>query len=189
MAAIGAKRPIFCPIASEPDNALPTYTTDGAVVVGQLVSANPTINNSSASLYADDRLVEDVNEISSVTIAMETADILPSVAGVIYGADVDGTEVTYKTGDVPPWGGLCYYRSLMRDNVPLYQGTFYPAAKATVSGQNAQTKGESITFQITTTTFTAKQAANGTAFITKEFATEDEVMAWQDALFTTTAAG
>ena len=56
MAQFGAKRPIFAPTKTTPDNALPTYDYEKVVTVGKLVKADLTVTNASGELYADDAL-------------------------------------------------------------------------------------------------------------------------------------
>ena len=52
MAQFGAKRPRFAPVATTPDNALPTYNFESVVTIGKLVAANLTVTNASGELYA-----------------------------------------------------------------------------------------------------------------------------------------
>lgn len=61
MAQFGAKRPIFAPTKTTPDNALPTYDYEKVVTVGKLVKADLTVTNASGELYADDALAEKVD--------------------------------------------------------------------------------------------------------------------------------
>ena len=50
MAQFGAKRPIFAPTKTTPDNALPTYDYEHVVTVGKLVKADLTVTNASGEL-------------------------------------------------------------------------------------------------------------------------------------------
>jgi len=176
MAKYGAKRPIFAPILTEPDDALPTY---GAyAIIGRLIKADVTPTFASGKLYADDALAESVDEFVQAACAMETDDMTDVIAQKIYGAEVENGEVQYKTGDTPPRGGLAFYVTLMRKGVKSYKGYYYPAVKATLGNENAQTKGDNITFGTSSTNFTIF-ACNTTDWrITKEFATEQAAVAW-----------
>ena len=51
MAQFGAKRPRFAPVATTPDNALPTYNFESVVTIGKLVAANLTVTNASGELF------------------------------------------------------------------------------------------------------------------------------------------
>lgn len=168
MAKFGAKYPCF----------LPNGGSSGSVL-GKLVSANLTVNLASGELYADDILAEQASEFASGSLAMETDDMTDAVAGVIYGATVADGVVTYKSSDTAPYGVLAYYKVLMRSGVKSYQGYCYPRAKAALGNDNAQTKGSSITFQTTQTTFTIMaDPTSGAWRETKSFDTEAAAIAW-----------
>ena len=47
MAQFGAKRPVFAPIKTTPDGALPTYDYEKKVTIGKLVKADLTVTNAS----------------------------------------------------------------------------------------------------------------------------------------------
>lgn len=182
MASFGAKYPCFAKIKTESESALPTY--EDFVTIGRLVKADLSLSFASGKLYADDSLAESVDEFISGTISMETDDVADEVAALIYGADVSNEngdkEVTYSAGDSAPMGGLAYYKALMRNGTKLYKGYYYPRVKATLGGDTAETKGDSITFGTSTTEFTVFECNTGAWRITKEFDTEDEAAEWVD---------
>jgi phi13 family phage major tail protein len=154
MAVFGAQYPCFAAFKNaETPEALPTYDT--GVVLGELVSANMTVNLNSAEIYGDDKLIEKVDGFESATVALETVDMTDEVAALLFGATVEtGGELTFTPDDTPPYGGLAYYKATMRGGVIKYKCYFFPKAKAALGNDNVQTKGSSITFQPTTTTFT-----------------------------------
>lgn len=180
MASFGAKYPCFNPVAEEPEGKLPTYKNQEPVRIGRLVKADLTVNLTSGKLYADDGLAESVDEFSSGSIAMETDDMEDSVASIVYGAEAKDKEVTYRSGDAPPAGGLAYFKKIMRRKKIICKGYFYPLVKAAIGNDTAQTKGDSITFGTNSTTFTVFACETGAWRVTKEFEGEDEapVIAW-----------
>ena len=89
MAQFGAKRPIFAPTKTTPDNALPTYDYEKVVTVGKLVKADLTVTNASGELYADDALAEKVDMFASGSLALETDDKTDEVHAAIHGATKD----------------------------------------------------------------------------------------------------
>lgn len=178
MASFGAKYPRFAKIKEEPTNALPTY--EAAVTIGKLIKADLTVALSSGKLYADDALAESVDEFTSASIAMETDDMVDSIAATVYGATVAEKRVSYKTGDSAPLGGLAYYKVLMRAGVKVYKGYYYPRVKAVLGNDSAATKGESVTFGTNSTTFTVFRCNTDEWRITEEFVTETEAKAWVD---------
>ncbi len=179
MAAIGAKYPCFAPFAQpETEYAPPTYA--GGVVIGEMVTGSMTPNMASAEAWADDMLIESVNEVGSATIALETLDILDDVASVVYGAEVSDGEVRYGKDDSPPYGGLAYYKRLLRHGEEYFQAFFFPKAKAAIGADNAATKSASVTFQNKTTTFTASQpfCIDTKWMIQKTFKQEKDAREW-----------
>ena len=181
MASFGAKNPYFAPIESEPEGELPVYKGE-PVKIGRLVKADLTLTMASGKLYADDELAESAEEFVSGSIAMETDDILDTVASVIYGATVKEKTVVYNTSDNPPPGGLAYYKKLMRHGKLVFKGLFFPRVKAALGNDAAQTKADSITFGTSTTNFTVSNANNGDWRFTEEFETEDAALAWVKAM-------
>ena len=187
MAQFGAKYPCFAPFKGvEPADKLPAY--EAKVVIGRLVAANLTVNLASGELYADDALTEQLSEFASGSIAMETDDMLDDVAATVYGATATEGKVTYNKGDVAPYGGLAYYKTLMRDGKKYFKGCFYPKVRAALGNDNAQTRGNSITFGTTSTAFTVLAANTGDWRITETFESEAEAKAWVDTQLTTAPA-
>lgn len=165
MADFGANYPCF-----KADSA-----TNG-VVVGKLVAANLTVNLASGELFADDAIAEQLSEFASGSIAMETDDMADASAQAIYGCKVQSQEVTYNKDDEPPQGCLAYYKVLMRKGKKYYKGYYYPRVRAALGNDNAQTRGSSITFQTTQTTFAVYPDNSGDWRKTKTFETRAEAV-------------
>lgn len=184
MAGFGAKYIKFNKIKEQPENALPVYEDQDPVRLGSLVKADLSVNMASGEIYGDDELEENVEEFSSGDLAVETVDMLDTVASEIYGCEAEGKEVTYKYGDAPPEGGLAYYKVLLRKGVKSFKGYFYPRVKAAIGNDSAQTRSGSITFSTTATKFKVFTCKSGAWRKTLEFDTEAEARAWVDAKLT-----
>lgn len=181
MAQFGANYPKFAPFSGdEPASDLPSYS--GGVSLGKLVSANLTVNLASGELYADDSLAEQVSEFASGSLALETDDMTDEVAAVVYGAKKSdsGSDITYGKADTQPLGGLAYYKVLMRNGQKIFKGYYYPKTKAALGNDNAQTRGSSITFGTTSTTFTIFACNTGAWRITEELTSETAAKTWVD---------
>jgi len=178
MASFGAKRPRFAKIKTELEATLPTY--EDAVTIGRLVKADRSISYASGKLYADNELAESMDEFVSGMIAMETDDIEDEIAAEVYGAEVEDGEVRYRSGDTPPFGGLVYYKNLMRNGIKFYKGYYYPKVKAVMGNDTAQTKADNITFGTAATTFTVFRCDCDDWQVTKEFPEEDAAASWCD---------
>lgn len=167
MAEFGAKHPCF-----KPNNAA------AGLILGKLVSANLTVNLASGELYADDGLAEQLSEFSSGAVAMETDNMADNVASGTYGCAVSNGVVTYNKNDNPPEGILGYYKVLMVNGVRKFRAYIYPRAKAAIGNDNAQTRGNSITFQTSQTNFTIFDNGNGDWRKTRTCDTEAEAIAY-----------
>ena len=179
---MGAKYPRFAKIASEPEGALPVYG-EKITTIGELIAANLTLNYASGELYSDDALNIKVDEFSSGSISMENDGLESDVYAALFGATVgeDG-EVSHSAEDVAPCGGLGYY-TRMRDKAgkAYFEGHFFPKVQATLSGANANTKGNSINFNTANVTFTVMRCESGEFWVHQVCDTEAEAKAWVDA--------
>lgn len=167
MAKIGAQYPCF-----------KRKDKEKGVVLSKLVAANLTINQASGELHGDDALAEQVSEFSSGSIAMETTDMTDENASEVYGCTVTDKTVVYNKNDKPPLGELGYFKTGIIDSKPYVKAYYYPKVKAALGNDNAQTKGSSITFQTTSTTFTVFADENGDWRITTDCATVQEAKDW-----------
>lgn len=183
MAQFGLKNPRWAPVATQPDAALPTYTTDKIITLGKAVKADLAVTNASGELYADDGLAEKVDMFASGALTLETDDQTDEVRSAIFGAtaDTESTETTDKDTDAAPYGGIAYYKIIVRNGVRIYKGVYFPLVKAVLGNDSAATKGSSITFGTTSTVFTVFRCNSGAWRVTKEFTgdtAEASAVAW-----------
>lgn len=185
MAAFGAKYLRFAKISEEGKNQLPTYEKESLTELGKLVKADLTVNFASGELYADDALAEKAEEFISGSIAAEIDELDDKTASVIYGSKINELEEKEdNVQDNAPYGGLCYYKSLMKNNVKFYRGYYYPKVRAAMGNDNAATKASSITFSTTPINFTVYEPNNGSWRYTKRFDSETEAQMWIDKKLT-----
>lgn len=179
MAAFGAKYLKYARIAKEESGKLPTYEQGKAQVLGALVKADLTVNNANGELYADDKLTERMEEFANGSLAVEIDELEDETAVLIFGATLteDGEKVD-STKDTIPNGGLCYYKSLLKNGKKFYRAYFYPKTKAVMGNDSAATKTSSITFATTPINFTVMEPETGQWRYTKKCDTEEEAIAW-----------
>ncbi len=189
MAAFGAKFICFAPFAEqETENGMPTYS--GGTAIGKLAAANLTVNLASGELWADDNIAEEVSEFASGAIAVELDDLSQANYALIYGATAAGENIKDAKADTIPFGGIGYYKTLMRKGVKYYKTFFYPKAKAVIGADNAATRAASITFQTTPITFNiyAPLYAAGQWRETEVFSDEASAVAWVKSKLNITTA-
>ena len=180
MADFGANYIKFSPIKAQPEGKLPIYRDEGPVELGLLVGADMTPHMAEGSLFAGNVLAENLNMFAYADLDLETDDMLDEVASTVYGCSVKGKLVHYKSGDVPPEGGLAYYKNKLRRGVPYFQGIFHPRAKATLGSDSAKTRTDTITFSTTKTKFKLFACNSEDWRLTETFDTEAEAKAWVD---------
>ena len=182
MAAFGAKYINFAPIKTEPDTGMPTY--EAAVNLGELVKAELSITLASGEIYGDDRLVEKVEEFSSGTLSIEVVDMTDEIEAKVFGSNYseEGLLVD-KTSDTIPYGGVGYYKSMIRNGKKCYKAYFHPKCKAAAGTDSANTKSSSISLASTPFSFTVFEPNDGDWRYRKTFSTEAEAKAWIDGYF------
>lgn len=189
MAAFGAKHLKFAQISEEEKGKIPTYDTEKSVLLG-LVKADLTVNYASGELYSDDRLSERVEEFMSGSIAVEVDELEDEDASILYGASINAEkEKVDNSSDNPSYGGLGYYKTLLKNGVKFWRGYFYPKVRATLGNDTASTKSSSITLATTPITFTVYEPENGDWRYVKKFTSEAEAIAWVDGKLANQAAG
>lgn len=179
MAAFGANYINFAPFKSEPDTGLPKYGEK--INLGELVKAELAITLASGEIYGDDRLVEKLEEFSSGSLSVEVVDMTEEKEAIIFGNSYDETNgLVKKTDDVVPYGGIGYYKSLVRSGKKYYRAYYYPKAKAAPGTDSANTKSSSITLASTPFTFTVFEPNDGDWQYIKVFETKSEAESWID---------
>lgn len=167
MAKFGLKYPCFKP-----------HGESTGVVLGKAVAANLTITNAEGEIFADDALAESESRFASGSLATELDDMTDAVASKVYGHTVADGELTANVDDEAPEGVLGYYMAVKRGGVVYYIARAYQRAQAQLGNENSQTRGGSITFQTTNTTFKIKPDDNGDWKMQKTFTTEAAARAW-----------
>ena len=145
MATIGLDKPYFS-IITEDANGQETYGTPK--VMAKAIQADLTVNNATASLYADDGVDESVDEFTSGTLSLGLNDLASTVAAELLGARVDTNGVLVNsTNDIAPYVAVGFRARKANGN---YRYFWLYRVKFGVPATNLATKGESITFQTPT---------------------------------------
>lgn len=167
---------------TEAANGTPSY--DGAKSFGKAISANVSITNNSAVLYADDVIAESDNTFQSGTVTLGTDDDREATFADILGHAIDAEgEVTRNANDIAPWVGLARIVVKMVNNVRSYKVEVLYKVKFAEPSQDDQTKGESVEFKTPEIEGTIATLANGNWSTAKVFSTKEEAIAFIQALF------
>jgi len=183
MAAVGALYPVFAPFTSadqteEPEGRLPEY--DEAIVLGEFVSGNITLNHATGQLFGDNALQIDVRDFVNANYALETTYISLEAEAVMYGSKIDPQtkELIDSAGDRPPFGGFGFVRTIRRKDQEKQIGYYFPKVQAALGNESAQTKNNNITFGTPTTNIVIFKPKYGGWRHRQECPTEEEARAW-----------
>ena len=167
---------------TEAQDGTPSYA--GALSFGKAVSANVSITNNSASLYADDVLAESDTSFQSGTVTLGTDDDREATFADILGHSItEEGEVTRNANDTAPWVALARIVVKMVQNVRLYKVEVLYKVKFSEPSQDDQTKGESVEFKTPEIEGTIATLANGDWSTAKTFASKDAAIAFIQAIF------
>ena len=157
MAFIGLRYPVVATVSAHTEGTDPTYNT--GKVIGHAIQANLTINRNDNPLYADDRIVEDDNGITGMSLELGLDDIPEDVQVYMLGVAKETTGSgssavdTYLDNDEgAPAVGVGYIRVRRKGGVTSFQGVWIYKATFGYTDENAQTKGENIEWQTPTIT-------------------------------------
>jgi phi13 family phage major tail protein len=180
MAKIGLSNLIWANL-TEADNGTPSY--DGAKSLGKAVSANVSITNNSATLYADDVLAESDTSFQTGTITCgvdEDADA--TFAPLLGHSNTEGVVVKNAT-DTAPWVGVGRIITKMVSGVYYYKAEVLYKVKFSEPSQDDSTKGESIEFRTPEIEGTIATLANGKWCTSQTFTTKANALAFIQGIF------
>lgn len=181
MAKIGLNNLWYSKLTEAADGT-PSY--DGAKSFGKAISANVSITNNSAMLYADDTLAESDTSFQSGTITLGTDDDREATFADILGhaIDTDGN-VVRNVDDVAPYVALARIIVKMVGNVKSYKVEMLYKVKFSEPSEDDNTRGESVEFSTPTIEGTIVALANGNWSESQTFATKPAAVAFIQAKF------
>ena len=112
---VGMMFPVWAPITSHTDGAMPTYGTGR--VIQEARNATVTREYQNNPLYGDDRIVDDDNGMTGLTMTFESTGLSDADRKALLGEEDYGTSGVsgqWVSDNETPWGGFGYIRK-MRD--------------------------------------------------------------------------
>lgn len=110
---IGMMYPVWAPIATCVDGSMPTYGTGR--LLQEARTANITKEISNNPLYGDDRVVDDDNGITGLTVSFESTGLTMEDRVSVLGEEIVNTDEQWESDVSTPYGGFGYIR-VMREN-------------------------------------------------------------------------
>lgn len=180
MARIGLKYFRYS-ILTEGTDGTPSY--NGAKTPGKAVSCNVSITNNSATLYADDTLVESDTSFSNGTVTMVIdEDDLQTMATLLGHTITEEGVMTRSSSDVAPYVGLGRIVVKLVNNVKKYKVEFLYKVKFSEPSQENQTKGESVEFATTSVEGQVAALKNGNWSVAQTFTNEADALTYLEGL-------
>lgn len=153
--------------------------------LGKAVSANVSITNNSAVLYADDAIAETDNTFSNGTITLTVDDDGDTVFAPLLGHEIntDTGEMIRNKNDEPPYVGVGRIINKMKNGARLYKVEFLSKVKFAEPSQESNTHGETTEFGTQQIEGTIATLESGEWSKTKTFTSHADALAYLSNCF------
>lgn len=162
-----------------------TVTYGAMQSLGKAVSANVSITNNSAVLYADDAIAESDNTFSTGTITLTVDDDGDTVFAPLLGHEIDSDtgEMIRNKNDAPPYVGVGRIINKMKNGARLYKVEFLSKVKFAEPSQESNTHGETTEFGTQQIEGTIATLDSGEWSKTKTFTSHADALAYLASCF------
>lgn len=153
--------------------------------LGKAVSANVSITNNSAVLYADDAIAETDNTFSAGTVTLTVDDDGDTVFAPLLGHEIDSVsgEMIRNKNDEAPYVGVGRIINKLKNGTRLYKVEFLSKVKFAEPSQESNTHGETTEFGTQQIEGTIATLASGQWSKTKTFTTHSAALAYLASCF------
>lgn len=153
--------------------------------LGKAVSANVSITNNSAVLYADDAIAETDNTFSAGTITLTVDDDGDTVFAPLLGHEIDSNtgEMLRNKNDEAPYVGVGRIINKMVGGVRKYKVEFLSKVKFAEPSQESNTHGETTEFGTQQIEGTIATLNSGEWSKTKTFTSHSDALSYLASCF------
>ena len=109
----GLMYPVFAPLSGHQDGQMPVYGT--GKVIHEARVATITKEYSENPLYGDNRIVDDDNGLTGLTIEFESTGLDDETRVLLFGEEAWGTTGQWESDNETPYGGFGYIRRMKGD--------------------------------------------------------------------------
>ena len=145
---VGMMYPVFAPLATHTDGSMPTYGT--GFVIQEARNATVTREYQNNPLYGDDRIVDDDNGMTGLTISFESTGLSNTDRVKLLGEEAYGTTGQWVSDNETPWGGFGYIRKMRTNGTKSFEAWWTLKIKFQEESQATATKEGSITWNTPT---------------------------------------
>ena len=144
---VGMMYPVFAPLTTHTDGSMPTY--GNGVVIQEARNATITRTYNDNPLYGDDRIVDDDNGLTSLSISFEPTGLSDSDRKLLLGEEDYGTSGVsgqWVSDNETPWGGFGYIRKMRLNGVKSFEAWITLKVKFQEQSMATSTKEGSISW-------------------------------------------
>lgn len=144
---VGMMYPVWAPLTSHTDGSMPTYGT--GKVIQEARNATVTREYANNPLYGDDRIVDDDNGLTGLTMSFESTGLTDADRVSMLGEEANANTTTggqWVSDNETPWGGYGYIRKMRLDGVRSYEAWFTLKIKFQEESMATQTREGQITW-------------------------------------------
>ena len=145
---VGMMYPVFAPITTHTDGSMPTYGT--GFVIQEARNATVTREYQNNPLYGDDRIVDDDNGMTGLTISFESTGLSNTDRVKLLGEEAYGTTAQWVSDNETPWGGFGYIRKMRENGTKKFEAWITLKIKFQEETMTTSTKEGSITWNTPT---------------------------------------
>ena len=138
---VGMMYPVWAPLTAHTDGSMPTYGTGRVIQEAR----NATVNREYANnpLYGDDRIVDDDNGLTGLTMSFESTGLSKQDRLTLLGEEdstIIGISGTFVSDNETPWGGFAYIRKMRENDVKKFEAWLTLKIKFQEESQATNTK-------------------------------------------------
>ena len=148
---VGMMYPVFAPITTHTDGSMPTYGTGFVIQEARNATVNREYQNN--PLYGDDRIVDDDNGMTGLTISFEPTGLSEDDRKKLLGeeeSEVTGISGQWVSDNETPWGGFGFIRKMRQNGTKKFEAWLTLKIKFQEETMTTSTKEGSITWNTPT---------------------------------------
>ncbi len=144
---VGMMYPVWAPLTSHTDGSMPTYGT--GKVIQEARNATVTREYGNNPLYGDDRIVDDDNGMTGLTMTFESTGLSDADRIALLGEEANANTSTggqWVSDNESAWGGFGYIRKMRDNGTRKFEAWLTLKIKFQEESQATQTKEGTITW-------------------------------------------
>ena len=148
---VGMMYPVWAPLTTHTDGAMPTYSAGS--VIQEARNATVTREYANNPLYGDDRIVDDDNGMTGLTMSFESTGLSDADRKLLLGEEDYGTSGVsgqWVSDNETPWGGFGYIRKMRLNGTKSFEAWWTLKIKFQEETMATSTKEGSITWNTPT---------------------------------------